>query len=418
VTEDLLGLASRLFSGEARIEDHHPFSLAASLVEVTEGVGFVASFGNVSVFETGEGLVLVDTGSRMVGPQVLDEVRSWSEAPVHTAIFTHGHIDHVFGIEEFDREADQKQRPRPRVVAHEGVVARFERYRLTAGYNAAINRRQFQVPSLEWPTEFRLPDETFSSSKVLEVGGESFELTHGRGETDDHLWVWVPGKKVLCSGDFFIWASPNAGNPQKAPRYPREWAQSLRSMERLGAETLLPGHGLPVIGAERVRIALSDTAELLESLVEQTLRLMNEGRPLDEVIAGVEAPQHLMERPYLRPVYDEPEFVVRNLWRLYGGWYDGNPANLKPARDAEIAGEVAALGGGALRLAERAQELAGEGTLRLACHLAEMALMAEPEDPGVRRIAAEVYAQRAKKETSLMARSIMRWAAGRDRTDP
>jgi len=24
--------------------------------------------------------------------------------------------------------------------------------------------------------------------------------------------------------------------------------------------------------------------------------------------------------------YDDPEFVVHNIWRLYGGWYDGNPA--------------------------------------------------------------------------------------------
>ena len=47
-------------------------------------------------------------------------------------------------------------------------------------------------------------------------------------------------------------------------------------------------------------------------------------------------PAHLLERPYLRPVYDEPEFVVRNVYRLYGGWWDGNPANLKPARDAEV----------------------------------------------------------------------------------
>lgn len=413
MTEDLLGLASQLFSGEARIEDHHPFSLAASLVEVTEGVGFIPSFGNVSAFATSDGLVLVDTGSRMVGPQVLDEVRAWSDAPVHTAIFTHGHIDHVFGIEEFDREADEKGIPRPRVVAHEGVAARFERYRLTAGYNAAINQRQFQVPSLEWPTEYRVPDETFSSSLVLEVGSERFELTHGRGETDDHLWVWVPGRKVLCSGDFFIWASPNAGNPQKAPRYPREWAKALRAMERLGAEVLLPGHGLPVMGADRVSSALSETAELLESLVDQTLALMNEGRPLDEVIAGVEAPPHLMERPYLKPVYDEPEFVVRNLWRLYGGWYDGNPANLKPARDAELAEEVAALGGGAVRVAERSEELAAAGRLRLACHLAEMAFLAAPEDPEVRRIASAVYARRAEEETSLMARGIMRWAAGR-----
>jgi len=39
----------------------------------------------------------------------------------------------------------------------------------------------------------------------------------------------------------------------------------------------------------------------------------------------------------------EPEHVVRNIWRLYGGWWDGQPAHSKPAREAEIGQEVAAL---------------------------------------------------------------------------
>ena len=76
---------------------------------------------------------------------------------------------------------------------------------------------------------------------------------------------------------------------------------------------------------------------------------MNAGARLDDIVHAVQAPAHLLDRPYLKPVYDEPEFVVRNLWRLYGGWYDGNPANLKPRPDAVLAAEVAALAGGAGR---------------------------------------------------------------------
>src|SRR5207237_6312636 len=99
--------------------------------------------------------------------------------------------------------------------------------------------------------------------------------------------------------------------------------------------------GLPVVVPDRLARALSETAELLESLHDQTVALMNEGARLDEIVHAVRAPAHLLERPYLRPVYDEPEFVVRNVWRLYGGWYDGNPANLKPAPEAGLAAELA-----------------------------------------------------------------------------
>src|SRR3546814_3340444 len=97
-----------------------------------------------------------------------------------------------------------------------------------------------------------------------------------------------------------------------------------------------PGHGLPISGADRIHEALSDAAELLESLVEQTLALMNSGARLDEIVHTVEAPAHLLEKPYLKPVYDEPEFVVRNLWRLYGGWYDGNPAHLEDRKSTRL----------------------------------------------------------------------------------
>ena len=52
-------------------------------------------------------------------------------------------------------------------------------------------------------------------------------------------------------------------------------------------------------------------------------QLMHGACPWRQVLHSVRAPQHLLARPYLRPVYDDPFFVVANLWRLYAGWYDG-----------------------------------------------------------------------------------------------
>ena len=238
--------------------------------------------------------------------------------------------------------ARPRPRRRPRERPDSGSIATSSR----AGYNSVINQRQFQVPGLEWPTDFRYPDEVYRDRLSLEVGGVTFELHHAKGETDDHTWTWVPEKRVLCCGDLFIWCSPNAGNPQKAQRYPREWAVALREMLELGAEILLPGHGLPVVGADRVRQVLDDTASYLESVVEQTLELMNSGVALDEIVARVEPPADLAAKPYLRPIYDEPDFIVRNMWRLYGGWYDGDPSHLKPAPAPELAATLVQLAGG------------------------------------------------------------------------
>jgi alkyl sulfatase BDS1-like metallo-beta-lactamase superfamily hydrolase len=411
MTIGVLELSDRLWRGELGIAGAHPFSLVGGAEEVADDVVFVPSFANVSAFRTGEGLALVDTGSAFFAEHVHSTLRGWDGSPLHTAVYSHGHIDHVFGVDVFAAEALERGWQAPRVVAHEALPARFDRYLLTAGYNEVVNQRQFSAPDLRWPREYRYPDVTYRDRLDLSVGGLDLHLTHCRGETDDHTWTWVPSRKVLCSGDLFIWASPNAGNPQKVQRYPREWAAGLRTMAELGAEVLLPGHGVPIAGADRIRQALTETAELLEHLHDETVAMMNAGARLDDIVHTVRAPQHLLDRPYLRPVYDEPEFVVRNVWRLYGGWWDGDPSRLKPAPAGELAAELAALAGGVARLADRALEVADAGDLRLAGHLSELAVQADPGSSRAQEVQAEVYGRRAAAEASTMAQGVFRWTA-------
>ena len=172
----------------------------------------------------------------------------------------------------------------------------------------------------------------------------------------------------------------------------------------------MPAHGLPIEGKDRIKRVLLEVAQALEFLVTETLSRMNEGATLDETIHEVKLNQATLEIPYLRPVYDEPEFVVRNIWRMYGGWYDGNPANLKPAPAADLANELASLSGGAKNLASRALELA-QHQIRLACHLIEFAVMAEPENKIVHEIRAEIYQTRRDQESSLMSKGIFGSAA-------
>jgi alkyl sulfatase BDS1-like metallo-beta-lactamase superfamily hydrolase len=401
--------AERLWTGVDDTRGLNPLMTFHGIEEMADGVAFVSTFANVIAINTADGLVLVDTGSFMTGKVAAQQVRSWSTEPVHTAIYTHGHADHVCGIRAFEADGDI------RVVAHEAVAARFDRYKATAGYNGHINSRQFRMPNVRWPTDYRYPDETYRDALDLDVGGVTMRLFHDRGETDDHTWVYLPAQRTICTGDLFIWASPNCGNPQKVQRYPAEWAAALDKMAALDAELLLPGHGPPIIGADRVRQALTETSALLTSLHGQTLAMMNDGARLDDILHSIEIPAELIDRPYLRPVYDEPVFIVRNIWRLYGGWYDGNPARLKPAPDRELAASVVGLAGGAAALAERALAAAEAGDLRVASQLAEWAVQAAPDDAEAKSARASIYRKRADEESSLMARSIF-LAAAEDRS--
>jgi glyoxylase-like metal-dependent hydrolase (beta-lactamase superfamily II) len=409
MARDLLATSAGLLDGSLSTDDHHPLSMdsTAALVELGDGLAFVESFANVVALSRSGQLALVDTGGVLHERTVHESVRRWSQDPLRWAVYTHGHVDHCFGVPRFEAEPGAGA---TRVIAHEAVPHRFDRYRLTAGYNGVINMRQFRLAAPLFPEEFRYPDETYRDRLELEVGGMVVELCHDRGETDDHTWAWIPEHAALCTGDLFIWVSPNCGNPQKAQRYPMEWAAALRRMQLLGAEVLLPGHGLPILGARHIDMVLDDTATLLESILAQCLELMNAGARLDELVHEVAAPAELLERPWLHPLYDEPEFIVHNVWRLYGGWYDGNPAHLKPAREAALAAELAALAGGVEVLCGRAAELASAGELRLAGHLAELAVLADPDDRTAHGVRADVNRARVAAEHSLMAKGIFAWA--------
>lgn len=383
--------------------------------EVAEDTYYQQVFSSVTAFETDEGIVLVDTGDAEYGPQLAEMLRSKTAAPIHTVVYTHGHVDHVHGLEPFLRE-DQED---PRIVAHEAMPDRWERYERTREHNHAINARQFggtvEATGDRYDEEpFRTPDypptEIFRKNLTLEVGDLTFELHHGRGETDDHTWLYCPERDVLCTGDFYISLAPNAGNPQKVQRYPEEWATALREMAALEPGTLCGGHGGFLQDPDTIQERLHTSADYLETIVERTLDALNdESPPHVDIVHAVDLPD--AEEPWLRELYDEGEFIVRNVIRRYGGWWTGRPSELKPAPREATATDVADLAGGAEAVAERAQSLAEDGAVRRAAGLADFALEAAPENEAVQERVAAVYRTRAEHANSLMARNIYNSAA-------
>ncbi|OAI44587.1 MBL fold metallo-hydrolase [bacterium SCGC AG-212-C10] len=408
-------LAERLWNGDATVTEFHPVHVRfPEGEELADGVFYYKGIASATTIDTGGGLVMLDTGAGQDTAPLHASVRSWRpDAPLAAAVFSHHHIDHIFGVAPFEREADEQRRPRPLVYGHELLERNFDRYKKTLGWNTAINIRQFELPAtrFRWPADYRYPDVTYSRRLTFRTGELSFELNHTRGETDDATWTWVPERRILAPGDLFIWAVPNAGNPQKVQRYCGEWAAGLRQMAALGAELMVPGHGLPIFGVDRIRQALTGTADVLDSLEAQTVALMNTGATLDTIMHSVDIPEHLRTQPYLQPVYDHPQFLVRNIWRLYGGWYDGEPDNLLPAPREELARAWVAMAGGVGNVIDRAAELQRDGNLRLACHIIEFAVIAEPGSKAAHALRAEIYAARSKQQESSMARNILNHAA-------
>lgn len=419
----ILELAEDLWLGKKDTFSYHPFGVPRGLELISEfnlqRTWFYRGFSNSIIRETNDGLIIVDPGADFDVNRKFKAVREVTNQKVHTVIFTHGHVDHV-GTKPYLEEIEQKGLLPFRVIGHESINTRFDRYKLTNSWNAYINLRQFRGDQGEpaFTKEFKYPDITYRDELSLEIGGVTVDLKHSKGETDDHTWVYFPDTEILCTGDLFIWGVPNAGNPQKVQRYAYQWASALREMVKLNPKILCPGHGVPIIGNNRVKEALIDTALLLESLHSQTIQLMNKGTTLDSIIHTVKASEELLNKPYLRPIYDEPEFIVRNIWRLYGGWYDGIPSHLKPAPENALANEIANLAGGADKLVLKALDLLNKGEIKLACHMAEWAWLSSPHNKKVSKIASDIFIERAKNETSTMAIGIYLSAARKMGGDP
>ena len=381
-------------------------------VEAAPRTWFItADYVNLAAYETGAGLLLVDTGTAESAETVHELIRKETDAPLHTVVFTHGHLDHAFGLKPW-LEAGE----RPRIIAHENVTRRFRTYMKTAPLNSHINSVQFGIDEdISWPhemDEFAWPDTVYQDRLTLNLGGERFELYHAKGETDDATWVWAADRNIVSGGDLLAGILPNCGNPQKVQRYPEEWADALEAIASVGADLLLPGHGKLVRGADVIRERCLNTAAALRAIVEQTLAGLNAGKIHEEILATIEIPPELAKNWYIDPLYDRPEFIARNVIRKYGGWWNGYSSELMAAPMPQRAAEIVQLAGGVENLVARARELK-DSDPALACHLAEWAALGAPESRVAHECAIEVFEARAEDEVALMARGIYNHAVRR-----
>ncbi len=348
---------------------------------------------NAVLFETDEGLVLVDTGMAPGGPAILDAMRSVSDAPLHTIIYTHGHVDHAYGTWAF-LEAGET----PEIVAQERLPLRFDRYiRLRGSIARYMSQPLGQLPTKR--EDFAWPTLTFANRLELEIGGEEFILQHFPGETDDQLFVWVPSRGTIASADYYQGFLPNAGNGKRVQRYVEEWIQALRAIVALEPAVLLPAHGAAITDPAEIRENLTVLADALEFIVDETIRGLNDGLRKDQIHASIQLPDALARHPTLNTQYVSAADVSKMVIRRYTGWWDDVPSHWSPAPLPDRARAIVELAGGIDALAGRARELA-DRDLPLACHLADWAFLANPESPVSQSLVIDLYEMRILDPTS------------------
>lgn len=347
---------------------------------------------------TDDGVVVIDPGMYHICSLIKEEIARETDKPVRCVIYSHGHADHIGGAAAF---ADHN----PKIIAHENVIPRLERYKLTADYIRRINSIQFHfdIPGVRYAPVY--PTETYRDEYRFELGGKTFELFHGKGETDDHTLVWIPELRAVFCGDLLEASFPNLGNPFKVMRYAEEWAEALERALALDPDYAVGGD-LVLTGKDKISEVFQENIELLRFLQNSVVQAANEGKNLEQMVEEIQLPPHLENSPNLRQVYSRREFAIYNIWKRYCGYFDFSPSGLLPGPKRETARVVRELIGNDEVVLKKAGELMRDDGLQLALETLDIILKVDYQNVPARRLRCEILKKMSEVDMCLMSRNV------------
>jgi glyoxylase-like metal-dependent hydrolase (beta-lactamase superfamily II) len=218
--------------------------------EINRISGEVYRFRNnfhYSVFAvTPDGIIVTDPIDADAAKWLKQELKRRFNKPVRYVIYSHDHADHISGGEIFTDTAI--------VIAHE-----------QAKEDIIGERRPTAVPNI-----------TFRDTMTVELGGTVVELVYvGKNHSDNSIVMRFPRERVLFAVDFIPVETVAFRDFPDA--YVPDWIESLKQVEVMDFDTLVPGHG-PLGRKRHVRIF----REYLENLYNGVLQSARSGKSLEE----------------------------------------------------------------------------------------------------------------------------------------
>ena len=234
--------------------------------------------GNVAVYVTGDGVILVDDMFDRNHADILAQVKSVTDKPLRYVLNTHQHDDHAGG--------DLKMLPIAEVIAHR---------------NARANLVHIKQPYYEDTpgTPIGLPRITFSDETSVYLGGKEVRAKYfGRGHTNGDAVVYFPDLKVIHTGDLFLGRRPGPGGAQTQTKQPGvniyvdyaqggsflDWSKTLNGVLTLDFDAVIPGHG-PISTKDDVVKFRAD----LETMRNRVAGFVKAGQSKDQIVKTLES---------------------------------------------------------------------------------------------------------------------------------
>ncbi|MDX6577668.1 MAG: hypothetical protein QOE96_3621 [Blastocatellia bacterium] len=184
---------------------------------------------NSVIIEGTREVMLVDGQlTRTNAERVLQEIKE-TKKPLSIIYITHEHADHFLGLEVF-----KEAYPRVRIIANSAVVGRInkvyqekiDKWKTVLGSGATS-----QVVAIE---KFDGDFIKFESSKI-EV------LNNIQGDTDENTMLWIPGQRILISGDV-LFNNMHVYTAETDSKARGKWLNSLNKIRGLKPSIVIPGH--------------------------------------------------------------------------------------------------------------------------------------------------------------------------------
>jgi glyoxylase-like metal-dependent hydrolase (beta-lactamase superfamily II) len=224
--------------------------------------------GNVAVYVTSEGVVLVDDMFDRNHADILAQIKSVTDKPLKYVVNTHQHDDHAGG--------DLKMLPIAEIIAHK---------------NARANLVDIKQPYYEDTpgTPIGLPRLTFSDEISINLGGREVRAKYfGRGHTSGDAVVYFPSLRVIHSGDLFLGQRGGRG-PNIYVDYAQggsfiEWTKTLDGILSLDFDVVIPGHGPVSTKADVVKFRAD-----VERMRNRITGMVHDGAPKADVLKVLES---------------------------------------------------------------------------------------------------------------------------------